>query len=490
MPATRFDRLALIGTTTVAASLLFVGPAVAAPGDSTAGEADRAQPEAASAPAAAAMIAVQDLEARLIQLRRELEILQRQRGTSDDLRRRIDELEARLAALTRQMPPGEGSGPAAEPSAPPLAGADPSTLLRPTLRLQGGFDADFPDRAPGRSARADTAGFLLRHAEVMLEGQVARPRFEYRLQVDFAPALPETPAQLAPATGALALLRDAFVQWRPLPSLGLRLGRFKVPFLMQGQYGTAFYEMVDQSAAVGEFHLDRDVGLMLVGRPWNGRLQYQVAATNGTATSHFNDNLDLAYAARVVAAPLGALPSWEGDLLGSARPLVAFGASATFNRQTALPLRDRDGDGRNDSVETWQAGAELRAVWRGAAVQAEYFRRWEEAGAAGPARRFWGGYVQASAFVLPQRLALAARWGRADRPLFGVAEEVRPALGRVITEQSGAVTYYVRGHDLKLQADYSHLRTDDAVAVAPAAPTMIVYSPRTHRVRVALQVTF
>jgi len=66
-------------------------------------------------------------------------------------------------------------------------------------------------------------------------------------------------------------------------------------------------------------------------------------------------------------------------------------------------------------TSAWFAGfrearpVELRAHFRGAALQAELFRRLEDPGVAGPNRTTGGAYAQASYFVLPHILQVAAR---------------------------------------------------------------------------------
>ena len=171
----------------------------------------------------------------------------------------------------------------------------------------------------------------------------------------------------------------------------------------------------------------RDIGLMVVGRPLAGRLQYQLAVDErrrrGQACA--NDNVDLAYAARIVAAPFGPLPPAEGDIEGTAPARVdwAWPATTTWSRPTSVArtaIRPRtsiiDDDGRVDNVAVWQGGVELRALWRGAALQAEWFGRLEDAGRrASPSRQLLGRLRAGELLRHPHRLQVA-RPGRAHRP--------------------------------------------------------------------------
>jgi hypothetical protein len=236
------------------------------------------------------------------------------------------------------------------------------------------------------------------------------------------------------------------------------------------------------------FSLERDVGLLVEGRPFAGRLRYEAGVLNGAGAGVANDNLDMAYVARVVAAPFGPLPAWEGDIDDHPYPLVSGGLAGYYSlvptdvvARTGNPNAnlDVDRDGRVDNVAIWQGGIELRAVWRGAALQAEWFGRAEDPGVAGSTRKFWGGYAQGSFFVMPHRLQIGARLGRTELPLYGADADTRAARGSRVDEQSAVVSAYLRGHHAKLQVDYSHLSAADATR-----------SPDVHRVRAAVQLGF
>ena len=430
--------------------------------------------------AAAAQQAAQELEARVIELQRAFQALERQRASNDDVRRRLDELEARVHEQ-EQRNTALGEGGARETSAVRfrddgfvVASPDRRFLLRPRVRLQALYVGAIASQGAMDATAPDVSTFLVSHAEVILEGHMGAPAFEYRLQLDVAEAQP---------------VNDAFVQLHAFRTVALRAGNFKVPYGLQRRTWSAELEFISISEAMRAFSLDREVGLSVIGRPLAGRLQYEMAVLNGSGNMAPNDNLDLAYAARIAAAPFGPLPSGEGDIEHHTRPLLMIGVTGYYNRvPTDIRLRtnnptaniDVNADGHVDNVGIWQAGFELRALWRGAGLQAEWFGRAEDPGVAGAARNFWGGYVQASYFVLPTRLQVAGRLGRSDLPLYGAPTDVHLRTGTRIDEESVAVSAYLRGsHLIKLQVDYSHLTAHDALS-----------APEAHRVRAAAQLGF
>jgi hypothetical protein len=442
----------------------------------------------AQAAGEAAQRATQDLEARVIELQRELDAMARERASFEDLRRRVDELEAKQTALGRGAPAdwtSAGAGrDALQFSRDGIVVRSPGNrfLLRPGLRVQGLFESDLAAAGPADAARPDSATFSLYHAELLFEGHAFSPRFEYRLELDFGETQP-------------AIAKDAFVQWRFVPSFAVRVGQLKVPFGLETLYWNALLELVDVAQAASTFSLGREVGVSVIGRPLGGRLQYQLAATNGprapcpaAPTGPQCDAIDLAYAGRVVAAPFGPLPQHEGDLEAQRRPLVSVGVSGAYfllptdvraRTNVTNALIDVDRNGYVDNVGVLQGGVDLRALYRGASLQAEWFGRRETPGAGEGDRSYWGAYGQAGYFVLPRHLELVARVGRTDLPLYGATVAERELRGSHTTEAGGGVSAYLHGHDAKLQVDYTHFSTPDA----GSAPTV-------NRIRAAVQLAF
>jgi len=435
---------------------------------------------------AASQKAVQDLEAQVIELRRIIEAMDRSRASVDDMRRRLDELEARLGENDRRDDAlAGGAGREAtlfkfRDDGFALRSPHGRFLLVPHLRLQTVYTGVIASQGTMDTAAPDQSAFTLPHAELILEGHVGSRMFTYRLQLDAA----ESPT-----------INDAYAQVDVFRSLGVRAGQFKIPYGCQRLTWSGELEFIDISAPMAAFSLDRDIGVMAVGRPLAGRLAYEVAVTNGTGAGLPNENIDLAYSAHVTASPWGPLPPGEGDLEWHPRPRASLGVAGYYNLvPTDIGARsnfdptvntDVDGDGRIDNVAIWQGAVELKALWRGAALQAEGFGRYEIPGGLYDSRSYWGGYVQASYFVIRGRLQLAARVGHTDVPRYGSTPAQRALFGDQIDEQSAAVNAYLRGHRVKVQVDYTHSHAEDATTGLPAQS-----APTQHRIRAALQLGF
>jgi hypothetical protein len=432
--------------------------------------------------ASAAQKATQDLEAQVIELRRSLEAFERQRAAFEDIRGRLDQLDLRLAEAERRDATLGMPGPSGRSAVRFtddgffIRSPDNRFLLRPRVRLQALYTGEIAsagstDTLNGVAANPDVSSFSVAHAEVILEGHAVTPAFEYRFEFDAALVEP---------------LLDAFVQWRATRTIAIRAGQFKLPYGLQNLYWTGDLEFVDVATPTAAFSPGWDRGVMVIGRPLAGRLQYEVGVLNGAGANVPNDNIDLAYAVRIVAAPFGPLPPTEGDIEGHARPLVSGGVSGFYNlvptdillRDPMATTNDVDHNGRIDNVAVWQGAVELRAIWRGASLQAEWFGRIEDFGAAASSLRYWGVYAQAAYFVIPHRLQIGGRVAGTDLPFYGVTAAERAVLGTHVDEQSVVASSYFSGSRAKLQVDYSHLVSD------------ATHAPSVHRVRAAVQLAF
>ncbi len=400
-----------------------------------------------------ALEALHQLEARLDALTHEVARLSGTQSAEPELRRALDELRARLGELETRF----GTAQLAERTAAPGHFKYDDGLVFTSRPVEVKLNAAVQPRYEGVIRPAPTVNastFELHHAVLAL-GATFFGFASIQTRFDFG-------ARFVDA-GGIAMVRDLYVDVRPLQWLTIRGGRFRVPFSRQKLTSELRQTFLERSLATRALGLDYDEGALVEGRFLDEKLLAQLAVTNGAAAAT-NDNLDLAYTARVVAQPLGPLAPVEGDRARSPKPRVAFGVSFQYNLQpTDLPppLDDQNHDGRIDNVEILLAGAEVAARWRGFAVEGEYYFRQERAGFGRPPRSTHSGYVQASAMAW-RGLELAARFSYAQLP------SLRPAKIGVLGdapsagwELDGVANYYVWNESLKAQLGYAY-RNDTA----------------------------
>ena len=229
------------------------------------------------------------------------------------------------------------------------------------------------------------------------------------------------------------------MQWHGLRSVAVRAGQFKVPFGLQRQIWSALLEFVTISAGDGGVLAGARPRPGVLGRPLAGRLQYELGRPQRRRKHRApNDNLDLAYAARVVAAPFGPLPPARATSKAHAaavdggrfrRLQPACRPTSACARATRPPTSTSTGDGHIDNVAFWQGGFELRALWRGASLQAEWFGRAESIPAPpAPTRNYWGGYVPGELLRVCRRgYRSRGAWAGTDLPLYGAPTDEQRA---------------------------------------------------------------
>jgi phosphate-selective porin OprO/OprP len=272
---------------------------------------------------------------------------------------------------------------------------------------------------------------------------------------------------------------------------------------------------VDRSLPSELFSAGRSMGLMLHGGLFDRKLDYYLAVTNG-----LNNNLDSvddpdaaneldtnpAVTARAVwhamYDQLGKDFLTESDITYHKKPALDFGTSFAFNKNVgdehnvflpfSIPDAVRVGPGGfglvpdTEGTDITQWGADAAFKYLGFSVQAEYFLRminsstnasdWFLATTDGGSTHQQGAYVQAGYFIVPEKLELAARvggvWDFADDNMW---------------EYSAGVNYYIRGNNLKLQADFTR------VYEAPIADNVIEFMNQNDDMtlfRVQLQASF
>jgi phosphate-selective porin OprO/OprP len=188
------------------------------------------------------------------------------------------------------------------------------------LRGYAQFDGRFFSGDEGALA-VDT--FVLRRVRPILQGTVGK-QFEFMIMPDFG--------------GGTTVLQDAWLDFKPSPKLGVRVGKYKSPVgleRLQSATAITFVERAFPTLIVP----NRDVGIMVHGELAGGVVAYAAglfdgAPDGGSVDGDLNDSKDLA--GRVFLSPF---KKGKSALRG-----LGFGIAGTTGKQSgALPAYKSSG---------------------------------------------------------------------------------------------------------------------------------------------------
>lgn len=330
-----------------------------------------------------------------------------------------------------------------------LAG-DLSVSLRGRIQLR--FTALVPNE---NSTSLRTNSFTVRRARLLLKAKY-KDELAFTLQLAFAPEEQESDNTIP--------LRDVHLTWTRFRDLNIRVGQMKVPYDRQYLTSSSSLEFLDRGVGVGEFNLERDVGLMarsddLFGL---GLFGYQLVAMGGEGRNRIGINPGLLFGGRVTVTPLGKFKDdlVEADLERHGKPKLALAFSYVRNNATGREKSTHGKLFKNGVVSYDHLAADLLFKWQGLAVEGAWlWRRGDKAwleGADGSfelTRSGWAWYAQAS-YAPMKWLSFGARYG----DVFPLASPTGVHRSR---ELGGYLAGYFLGHDLKVQADYFYLANED-----------------------------
>jgi phosphate-selective porin OprO/OprP len=119
----------------------------------------------------------------------------------------------------------------------------------------------------------------------------------------------------------------------------------------------------------------------------------------------------------------------------------------------------KSGAGKFSSTEKLNinsAGFDSAFEWRGLYIQGEYFFGQADGKTTHNTLRSQGFYAQAGYFVLPKVLELAARYAYLNPD--------RDVTNDHWVESTGAVSWYIHNHFLKIQADFTDIHKQAAIS--------------------------
>lgn len=329
------------------------------------------------------------------------------------------------------------------------------------------MDLDEVNDSAGKKG-LDFSRFELKRIKLLLNGYAYSPDLTYKMSINFANIAGGT-------TSNGGLLEETWMNYRLYDEVQFRFGQDKVQFGRQFITASTAQQFVDQSVVTAAFAPGYDTGLTILGKVAGGLVNYSISGLGGVGQNTYRTTTDNAFAARITANPLGDMKYSESDLDTDVKPLVSVGAN--FYRDT-IYIGETNNLGFTKSAGWYGIGSPLMAAaqkftagepldfntfgvdtafkWQGLFVTGEYFAGEAKGQVSKHKLRAEGFYAQAGYFVIPKEVELAYRYSYLDPN--------SDATNDHWVENSAAASWYINKHNLKLQADYTNVHKQAAIA--------------------------
>ncbi|EED36298.1 phosphate-selective porin O and P [Luminiphilus syltensis NOR5-1B] len=319
-----------------------------------------------------------------------------------------------------------------------------------------------------------TSSFEPRRLRMKIGGHGFRPWIKYYFEVDLQPAR-DVDADAISSGARVIDWRIDLAKWE---WGGIRLGQWKVDLNRERVDSSGRQQFVERSIVNRVFTIDRQVGLQLRGRLFNGTaadLNYYAGVFNGEGRGVKNSNEDHLYMGRLQWNFLGRELAWrQTDVEFTEHPTGSF-AIAGFTNEGACTRWSSSGCGNldgflqpavaePDQYRIKQGVQEFAFKYRGFSFQQEWHRKFITDRVEKTQSDLTGAYMQVGYFphylidAFPAPLELAARYAyveepnKSDRLFYNEREEI--TLG---------ANWFFNGHRNKLTLDASHLIVDDGL---------------------------
>jgi phosphate-selective porin len=346
-------------------------------------------------------------------------------------------------------------------------------------------------------SRDDQATFQARRLRMKIGGHGYRPWLKYYFEVDLQPT--------RDADDSSATASTRVIDWRvdvaKFDKIGIRVGQWKIDYNRERVDSSGRQQFVERSIVNRIFTIDRQVGVSLRGRLFEGTpadLRYYAGVFTGDGRGVSNEDDNMMYVGRLQWNFLGRdLALRQTDVERTPKPTasLAVGAATQTGRCTrwsSSGCGNLDGFtspvvARQSQFRTHQAVQEFAFKYQGLSIQQEFHwkRVVDRSFNNSDARHetdFYGLYAQTGYFFnelfefVPKELELAFRyaWVREANQTDRLKENTRE-------EFTGAANWFFYGHNNKLTLDYSYLTIDDDV---------LARNTQDHRVRFQWDISF
>jgi hypothetical protein len=300
------------------------------------------------------------------------------------------------------------------------------------------FDSDPPGSTGFGVADGTNEAFQIPRIRLGFRGSLWRPWLKYAISYELSQTTGDRDTKF----------KDAYVEFAAVPLGTVRFGQFMVQFGFQELLPDEA-QLFAERAITNAFAPGREQGAALMGSTKGKHFGYAVGAFNGSGESKNQDDAGLMYATQVYWDPLGEYKMTESSLDVTDRNMLHL----ALGYRTGEPGRGYNTQGVFQDPNN-QDALNVAVGWKAPryTVEAEYYTQTTEVKNPPPAAPDVdsdGWHVQASVTAIPQKLEFGARYAEVDG-------DTNSPTGKA-TETRGLVSYYWKGHNLKLLFDFGTL---------------------------------
>jgi len=347
-----------------------------------------------------------------------------------------------------------------------------SNLLDGDPRQLSQFDGD------------SASSFEPRRLRMKIGGHGFQPWLKYYFELDMQPAR-DVEDSSSSASARIIDYRIDIAKW---DWGGVRLGQWKVDLNRERVDSSGRQQFVERSIVNRVFTVDRQVGVQLRGRLFEGTsadLNYYAGIFNGEGRGVVNNNGDHLYMGRLQWNFNGRELAWkQTDVEYTERPTGSFALAGFTNtgpctRWSSSGCGNLDGYlkpavAAPDQYEIVQGVQEFAFKYRGFSFQQEFHRKSIKDTVEHDKVDMDGFYLQTGYFFhnmfdsFPAPLELAARYASVEEP-----NKVDRAFMNEREEFTVGANWFFSGHNNKVTVDFSHLTLDDGLLNESASDNRI-----------------
>ena len=326
--------------------------------------------------------------------------------------------------------------------------------------------------------------FEARRLRMKIGGFGYRPWLKYYFELDLEPSRDVDDS----STNSSVRVIDWRIDVARFEKFALRLGQWKIDYTRERVDSSGRQEFVERSIVNRIFTIDRQVGMQLRGRLFNGTpgdFRYYAGLFTGEGRGVTNDDNNLLYTGRLQWNFLGRDVAYrQTDVERTQKPSAALGVAAAYNigrctRWSSSGCGSLDGfagigddptDAQEGQFKIQQVGQDFAFRWQGLSIQQEFHWKRIHDRVENTQSDLFGAYAQAGYFFngvwdrIPKQLELAFRYGWVKEP----NEDVNfRFVDNTRQEFTAAANWFFYGHNNKLTLDYSYLTLVDPINGSP-----------------------